>query len=303
MTIMTVRGPIDASELGFTLPHEHLLSNTLIEYRGNGFMRDESLAIAELSRFKDAGGASLVDLTTMEIGRDPLALRRISEATGVHVVMSTGHYRDPYLDREWFDRTSVDEIADEMVRDITDGVGDSGVRCGIIGEIGVDKWYVSAAEERSLRAAARASRRTGLTINTHACRWPVGGLQLDILEAEGVDARRVVISHVDTVPTPGYALELARRGCWVEFDGFGSDDEYDMVAAIATMRALSDAGHFDQLLVSQDVFLRSHLHAFGGNGYDFVARELPARLRESGFSDDEYHALTVTHPRRALSGE
>jgi predicted metal-dependent phosphotriesterase family hydrolase len=303
MTVMTVRGPIDAGELGFTLPHEHLLSDTLIEYRGNGFMRDEALAIAELARFKEAGGASLVDLTTSEIGRDPLALRRISEATGVHVVMSTGHYRDPYLDREWFDRTSVDAIAEEMVRDATEGVGETGVRCGIIGEIGADKWYVSAAEERSLRAAARASLRTGLTINTHACRWPVGLAQLDLLEHEGVDPRRVVVSHVDTVPTPGYALALARRGCWVEFDGFGTDTEYDMTRAIATMRELADAGHFNQLLVSHDVFLRSHLHAFGGNGYDFVARELAARLGEAGFTDDEFRSLTVTHPRRALSGE
>lgn len=303
MTVMTVNGPIEANELGFTLPHEHLLSNTLIEYRGNGFLKDEALAISELLRFKDAGGMSIVDLTTSEIGRDPLALRRISEATGVHVVMSTGHYRDPYLDREWFDRTSVDEIADEMVQEATVGVGDTGVRCGIIGEIGADKWYVSAAEERSLRAAARASLRTGLTINTHACRWPVGVRQLDILESEGVAARRVIISHVDTVPTPGYASELARRGCWIEFDGFGSDGEYDMTLALATMRELSDAGYFHQLLVSQDVFLRSHLHAFGGNGYDFVARELPALLHGVGFTDGDFRELTVTHPRQALSGE
>ena len=303
MSIMTVRGPIEFEDLGFTLTHEHLMTNTLLEYRGNGFMMDEDLAVDELTMFKAAGGGTLVELTTMEMGRDPRALERISERSGVHVIMSTGHYRDPYLDRAWFDRTSVDEIADEMVRDATVGVGDTGVRCGIIGEIGADQWYISAAEERSLRAAARASIRTGLTISTHACRWPVGPLQLDILEAEGVSPERVIISHVDTVPNPGYAVGLARRGCWVEFDGFGTDGEYDTARAIETMREVADAGYFDRIVMSQDVFLRSHLHAFGGNGYDFVARELPARLRAAGFSDDEFTTLTVMHPRRALSGE
>ena len=303
MSIMTVRGPIEPEELGFTLPHEHLIVNTLLEYRGNGFMMDEDLAVEELSAFRAAGGASLVELTTMEMGRDPLALARISERSGVHVIMSTGHYRDPYLDRAWFDRTSVDEIADEMVRDATVGVGDSGVRVGIIGEIGADLWYLSAAEERSLRAAARASLRTGLTVSTHACRWPVGPLQLDVLQAEGMSPERVIVSHVDTVPNPGYAVELASRGCWVEFDGFGTDGAYDTVRAIETMREVAEAGYFDRMVVSQDVFLRSHLHAFGGNGYDYVARELLAQLRAAGFSDDEFTALTVTHPRRALSGE
>lgn len=302
MDIMTVRGPIKPEDLGLTVPHEHLLSNSLLEYRSGGFMMDVDLACEELARFAVAGGGTLVDLTTDELGRNPLALKEISERTGVHVVMGAGHYRDPYLDREWFDRTSVDEIADLIVRDATIGVGDTGVRSGIIGEIGADKWYISAAEERSLRAAARAQIKTGLTLSTHACRWPVGTKQIEILDHEGVALDRVVIGHVDTVSTPGYALEVAHRGCWVEFDGFGTDTAHDMTFALRTMRELADAGHSARLLISQDVFLRPHLHAFGGNGYDFVPRELPAMLREVGFTDIEITTLMVDNPRRALSG-
>jgi predicted metal-dependent phosphotriesterase family hydrolase len=254
MDIMTVRGPIKAQDLGLTLTHEHLLANALLEYRSGGFMMDVDVACEELSHFAAAGGGTLVDLTTDEFGRSPLALREISERTGVHVVMGSGHYREPYFDKDWFDRTSTDEIADLIVRDVTVGVGDTGVRSGIIGEIGADKWYLTAAEERSLRAAARAQIKTGLTLSTHACRWPVGTKQIEILEHEGVALDRVVIGHVDTVPTPGYALEIARRGCWVEFDGFGTDYAHDMEFALRTMRTLADAGHFGQLLISQDVF-------------------------------------------------
>lgn len=303
MDIMTVRGPISPDQLGITITHEHLLSNSLLEYRSGGFMMDVDVACEELSHFAAAGGSTLVDLTTDELGRNPLALKEISQRTGVHVVMGSGHYREPYLDKEWFDRTSTDEVADLIVRDATDGVGDTGVRSGIIGEIGADKWYLTAVEERSLRAAARAQIKTGLTLSTHACRWPVGIKQIEILDHEGVALDRVVIGHVDTVPTPGYALEVARRGCWVEFDGFGTDYPRDMESAIATMRTLADAGHFGRLLISQDVFLRPHLHAFGGNGYDFAVRELPSMLKNHGFSDDEITTLMVENPRRALSGE
>ncbi len=108
----------------------------------------------------------------------PAALRRVSQATGISIVMGCGHYRDPYLDRDWFDRTPVEAIADELVRDITEGVRGTGIRAGVIGEIGADRGFISAAEERSFRAAARAHLRTGLTISTHAARWPAGIAQM-----------------------------------------------------------------------------------------------------------------------------
>ncbi len=200
MDIMTVTGPLAPDELGVVLAHEHVFIDLVREYRGSGLLNDEELAREELAALRTAGGRTLVDLTTDEIGRDPAALRRVSEATGVSIVMGCGHYRDPYLDRNWFDRMAVDAIADEIVRDLTEGVGGTGIRAGIIGEIGADRHYISAAEERSFRAAARAHLRTGVTINTHAARWPVGLAQLRLLAEEGVDPRRVIIGHTDSVP-------------------------------------------------------------------------------------------------------
>src|SRR5215475_1005268 len=197
MDVMTVTGPVDAQQLGVVLPHEHVFIDLVSEYRGSGLLNDEHLACEELRALKSAGGCTLVDLTLDEIGRDPAALRRVSEATGLSIVMGCGHYRDPYLDRDWFDRTAVDAIADQIVLDITDGVRGTGVRAGIIGEIGADRLYISAAEERSFRAAARAHLRTGLTISTHAARWPVGLEQLQLLTEEGADPRRVIIGHAD----------------------------------------------------------------------------------------------------------
>ena len=123
---MTVRGPVAAADLGLTLPHEHLFIDLLREYRGNGLLNDEALAIEEVGAFRDAGGRTIVDCTSEGLGRDPLALRRVSEATGLNIVMGSGHYRRPYLDEARLDRMSADEIAADIVRDLTEGVGDDG---------------------------------------------------------------------------------------------------------------------------------------------------------------------------------
>src|SRR4051812_7204365 len=113
-TVMTVTGPLDASQLGVTLPHEHVFIDLLREYRGDGLLNDGALAIQEVAAFRAAGGRSIVDVTSVGLGRAPEALLRVSEATGVRIVMGSGHYREPYLDRPRVDRMTVDELADEI---------------------------------------------------------------------------------------------------------------------------------------------------------------------------------------------
>lgn len=301
-TVMTVTGPLSVDNLGVILPHEHLLANTVREYRGAGLLNDIDLAIEELGAFFRTGGRTLVDLTTSELGRDPRALRQISTASRVAIIMGCGHYRDPYLDRGWFDEHSADAIAEVMIKEIRDGVGDTGIRPGIIGEIGCDREVVSAAEERSFRAAARAHLATGLTISTHAARWPVGRLQAQILEQEGVAPHRVIIGHCDTVPDRDYHLEMAQRGYFVQFDGFSSEDRRDVEFSVDSIVKLKEHGQLSRVLISQDVFLRSHLSAHGGGGYARLATTILPMLRETGLSDGDIEELTVKTPARALTG-
>lgn len=299
---MTVTGPIAPDELGVVLPHEHVFIDLVREYRGSGLLNDEELACAELRELRGAGGRTLVDLTTDEIGRDPAALRRVSEATGISIVMGCGHYRDPYLNREWFDRTPVDAIAEEIVRDLTEGVGGSGVRAGIIGEIGADRGYISAAEERSFRAAARAHLRTGVTINTHAARWPVGLAQLRLLAEEGVDPRRVIVGHTDSVPVPGYQLDLVGQGAYVSFDSIGTGSPYHTRRAAEYVLDLVRAGFGSQILLSHDICLHDHLRAAGGCGYAYLLTEFLPMLTAAGLDQEQVRALTTDNPRAALSG-
>ena len=301
-TVMTVRGPVEADELGVTLPHEHVFLDLTREYRGNGLLNDPVLAEVELRQYADAGGRTVVDVTTVGLQGNPAGVRELSERTGLHIVRGAGFYRKAYYPA-YVDELPTDAVADLIVRDIEEGAdGDGQNRAGIIGEIGCDK-VMTGVEERVFRAAARAHRRTGLAITTHAARWPVGTAQLDLLVEEGVDPGRVVIGHCDMVPDHDYHLALARRGAWVQFDTVQGVHDYDTRCRLDWLRSLADAGFLDKVLLSQDVCLRSDYAAMGGPGYAYVVTTFADRLRDVGFDDADIATLTVDNPRRMLSGE
>ncbi|TMR89114.1 phosphotriesterase family protein [Nonomuraea basaltis] len=319
-SVTTVLGRIDQNDLGFVLPHEHLFINLMRERRADGLLIDEDLVAEEVRAFRDLGGATVFDLTSAELThgaamdagarpyppgatRDPAnveAVRRVAKATGVQVVLGTGHYRDPYLDLEWIDRHRVEEIAEEIVRDLTEGFPGTDVRAGLIGEVGADKWYISAAEERSLRAAARAQRQTGAAIYTHAARWPVGLPQLDLLISAGADPERIAIGHCDLVLTPGYAGQIAARGAYVGVDTINTDSAVEVERRVRMVLSLVRAGHIDRVLLSHDVCLVSQLRAYGGGGYVFVPGVFRERLLRAGLDPEEYNHITRANPARLV---
>jgi phosphotriesterase-related protein len=307
--VQTVLGPIEPSALGFTLPHEHTqIALWHIPGRWDYWQltRDEALILEELAAFRAAGGSGLVDLTAPGVGRDPEWLVGIAQASGLHVVMGTGWYRGAYYPAEArIDRRSADDLADELVRDATEGVGTTGIGAGIIGEIGTDKPWVSALEERVHRAAARAARRTGLAITTHGVLSAVGLDQLRIFEEEGVDPARVVIGHADSYPVLAHHLAIVERGASVEFDFLGMpfsalerDGEPRVIELLCELLA---RGHAGRILLSQDVCNDAQLRRYGGNGYTYLTDTFLPRLREAGVSDDEIETMTVANPRRVLT--
>src|SRR5262245_20682080 len=273
--VQTVLGPIDPSALGFTLPHEHTqIALWHVPHRHDYWelTRDEPLILAELAPFKAAGGSGLVDLTLDGVGRDPAWLAGLAGASGLHVVMGCGWYRGMHYPAEArIDRRSVDALADEIVAEIEGGVGDSGIRPGIIGEIGTDKPWLSAQEERVHRAAARASKRTGLAITTHAVMSDVGLAQLKVFEEEGADLSRVVIGHADSYPHLDHYLEIIRRGASLGLDFLGMtftpQERVGEPKIIELLIELLSRGHADRVLLSQDVCHNSQLSHYGGHGY------------------------------------
>jgi predicted metal-dependent phosphotriesterase family hydrolase len=306
--VQTVLGPIEPDALGFTLPHEHTqIALWHIQSRWDYWQltRDEPVILAELARFREVGGSSLVDLTLQGVGRDPLWLRDVAAASGLHLVMGCGWYRTAYYPPEaLIERRTTDDLADELVREIESGVGETGIRPGIIGEIGTDKPWVSPVEERVHRAAARAARRTGLAITTHAVLSDIGLAQLRIFEEEGLDPARVVIGHADSYPVFEHYLAIIERGANLEFDFIGMPWERERIGEDRTVELLCELvgrGHADRILLSQDVCNDSQLVRFGGNGYAYLATAFLPHLRAVGVSDAEIETMTVANPRRLLT--
>jgi phosphotriesterase-related protein len=306
--VMTVSGPIPPDRVGFALPHEH--TGIYLWHVPNRWdyweLTPVELTLAEeLSDFRRRGGSTLVDMTAPGVGRDPERLRRLASRTGVQIVMGCGWYRGAYYPAEArIDRRSVDDLAAELVAEFRDGVEGTGVRPGIIGEIGTDKPWVSALEERVHRAAARASLATGMTISTHAILSPVGMAQLRIFEEEGVDPGRVVIGHADSYPVLDHYLAILDRGANLEFDFIGHrfhNEEAAEPRLVELIVELLERGYGSQLLLSQDVCHNSQLKANGGFGYTYLQQHFLPTLRTAAVGEGEIALMTIDNPRRILT--
>lgn len=300
--VQTVRGPVAASEVGRTLMHEHVFCDFYrITGNPNHLLNDEQLAADELEALVRASGTALVECTTPDIGRNPAWLRRAAERTGLHIIMGTGWYRQPFYPPD-IDRTTTDTLARRMIDDLTEGADGTGIRAGIIGEIGANLDHLTAQEERVHRAAARSQKATGAALTTHASMYPVGLAQLDILRDEGVDPSRVIIGHCDTFLDADYHVSILQQGAYVQFDTIGrvhmNPDERRADALVTLVRA----GWVERLLLSADRCYRSDLHAFGGAGYDVVFTRFFEMLRARGLSNAELDVMTVANPRRVLAG-
>lgn len=306
--VMTVSGPMPPEKLGFTLPHEHTgiyLWHVPNRWDNWELTPDEELVGDELREFRRRGGGTIVDLTPPGVGRDPHRLRRLASATGLNVVMGTGWYCEAYYPAvALVDRRSVDSLADEMIRELADGVGDSGIRPGIIGEIGSDKPWISAQEERVHRAAARASRATGMAITTHAVQSPVGLEQLRLFLEEGVDPARVVIGHADSYLDIDHYLAILGEGAHLEFDlighRFGIEEAVEP-RLVETIVELLERGFGSQILLSQDVCHNSQLKANGGTGYVYLQQQFLPHLRTAAVGEGEIRQMTVENPARILT--
>ena len=353
--VQTVLGLIEADSLGITLPHEHLLKTAKsllvipseaceqeLAYQpvslenlnwirhhyarnlDNLQLQDEQMMIDEVMFFKRAGGRTIVELTcTSSSGRDPLGLTRLAQATGLNIIMGTGFFEifTGYEVSNVADRTEED-LADQMVQEIMIGVADTGVRAGIIGEIGM-AWPLSDIMRRVLRASAHAQRHTGVALNIHlplraSTNFPRQKDHEDVvmeiiqtLDKAGSDLSRTIISHVDICCfTPAFRRTLAETGCYLEYDCFGVESYLDEnfcvldtpndAQRINEIMQLVDEGYLNQILVSSDHWTKHMLRHYGGWGYDHILTSVVPLMRHKGMSDEQINTLLMENPKRVL---
>jgi phosphotriesterase-related protein len=307
MHIQTVLGPIQPDALGTTLMHEHTFCD-LWEWGGrldyNTIVDDEGLLVDELRCYRGAGGSALVDVTPEGVGRNPAGLRRLAERTGLHVVMGCGWYRERVYPAYVYEM-SANQLADRLISELSNGVDASGVRPGIIGELGTERFHITPAEERVFRAAARAQRSVGVTISTHTTHF--GELALDqvtLLREEGVPPERIIIGHLGERRDTSDIVSVAATGVFVQIDHVGRPASAGTQPERRRARNVVEvarAGHLEQVLISMDICANSQMHWNGGHGYDYLLKSFVPLLLEEGLTEAEVHAILVDNPRRALA--
>lgn len=305
MSIQTVLGPIEPADLGVTLMHEHTLVDAW-EWGGrlgyDSTVDDEELLVEELAFYRDAGGSALVDVTPIGLRRDPSGMRRLAQATGLHIIMGCGWYRERVYPA-YIHELSTNALAEMLVKELEEGV-EGGIRPGIIGEIGTERFHVTPAEEKVFRAAARAQRATGASVTTHTTHFgDLAHEQMDILLEEGVPPERIVIGHLGERRGVKGELAIAERGVYVEIDhvgrpaSAGTQPEWRRARNVAE---LVQAGYLDRVLISMDICANSLLHWNGGHGFDYLLTTFVPLLREEGLTDEQIRIILVDNPIRVL---
>jgi phosphotriesterase-related protein len=275
----------------------------------NCLLDDETTAIEELKPVAKLGGRTVVDPTCGGAGRNPAGLAKVARGTGLNIVMGAGYYLEGAHPAAVKDMTP-DDVADQIVREAHEGVDGTGVRIGIIGEIGISADF-TAEEEKVLRGATRGHVRTGLPLMIHLPGYKrYAHRVLDVIEAEGGDLTHTVLCHMNPSGTDtDYQFSVARRGAFLEYDMVGMDyfyanEQYQSPSDEENARAIKglvDAGFGRQVLVSQDVFLKMMLSRNGGFGYAYIQKHFIPRLKRHGVTDAEIDALMVGNPHRVFA--
>ena len=351
--IQTVTGPIHPDDLGIVLLHEHVYSGggpaqdedgedhsdfpywdlpITIDILGalrrgapnrqNSSLDDEGIAAEELGHFAAHGGTTVVDNTGVGLNRDPVALRRIAEATGVNIITTTGFYKHA-MHPPWVAKMTIDQVADLMVTEIAEGIDGTGIRAGSIGECACSEEPLPyhPEEEKILRAACRAQIRTGVGFTIHPSIFDavrggiatVGEAYVDLIEQEGADLDSFYLSHCDlSLDHLDYHRRLLDRGITISYDTFGYEGlnmpaflggcrmpgDIERVDAIAM---LCHEGYDRQIVMAQDVGVRLLWKRYGGSGYSLVLEWAVPMLRARGVTESQIHNMLVENPRRILT--
>jgi phosphotriesterase-related protein len=264
-------------------------------------MDSEDAAIQELRMLKLAGGGALVEMSPRDYGRDPSGMRRVSEASGVHVICTTGWHKDKFS-RRWVAERSVDELADQMIGEIEAGIDNTGVRAGVI-KAASSLDTITPAEEKVFRAAAKAHRATGAVVTTHTEAGTMALEQVALLRSEGVDSQRIVIGHVDRNMDLDYQRTLLALGVTIIYDQLSKEKYYPDRLRVEFITTLVHEGFGDQIMLSGDLARKSYWPSYGhwgGPGLTYILWRFVPWLREAGLSSEAIDQITVRTPARAL---
>ena len=308
MGVMTVLGEIPVDKLGVTQMHEHILANADFEHNDQNMVIDEvDVAIEEIRSFKAAGGDTIVEHSCEGLGQDIVGLKEVSQKSGVHVVASTGYYREcsypNYVTKE-----TDKQLARRLVKNLTEGIEGTGIRPGILAEIateyGVGK--MSTTEKKVFISVAHAQVETGVPVSTHCWAGELAFDQIKLLTSNGVPPEKILIGHlaVDN-GVKDRILRIADKGVYLGIDCIGF--EYESVVGMKDrdkahfVRELVDRGFLERIMISQDLMRKLYLKHYHGPGYDYLLLRFVPILLDEGLSRKEIDTMLMANPKTIFS--
>jgi phosphotriesterase-related protein len=318
-TVHTVTGTATPEELGTTLVHEHVLvgfPGWELDAKAPRFQREEVMArgVDQMQELLALGVGTFVDPCPMDLGRDVEFLAELSQRSGMRIVCTTGAYFEAEGIAHTFRHLPLEEIAEIYVKEISEGVGDTGIRAGAV-KIATGSRIVSEYDQKLVRAGARAARETEVPILSHTQDATCGHDQIDLVTGEGVPASRLVVGHSDGTEDPWYQRSLAERGAFVGFDRFGISIFVPDEVRVRNVIRLAEAGHTERILLSHDSIVcwlgrpvpyaqsfDQMLEILPDWRSSYILRKIVPQLLEGGLSKDQVETMLVENPRRLFAG-
>lgn len=304
-TVMAVTGPIDASELGTTLIHEHILVDFIgaAKYDPQRWNDDDVIrkVLPYLDEVKKAGCKTIVDCTPNLLGRDVQLLQRLSKQSGLSIITNTGYYGgsdEKFLPPQVFTESASD-LADRWIAEWENGIDGTGIKPGFM-KISVNPASLSVASRKLTEAAAKTHLRTGLTIASHTGPALAAFEEIEILKGQGVSPEAFVWVHAQSEKNFDEYVKAVRLGTWVSLDGVSDSNILQYVENLARLKK-EKALH--RILISHDAGWYEPGKPDGGNfrGYTTIFNKLIPRLKENGFTDKDIDQLLIVNPREAFA--
>ena len=299
--IRTILGDIDPEDLGYTMPHEHLLDEPAI----GGFndldhqLNDYDKAKEILIEYKNIGGNSIGEASTKHWGRKTKEIAQLSKEIGINIICCSGYLCESQCDMDtWINNKTIDELEKEMLDEVLEGMDDTSYKAGWI-KAGTSYNYISQREEKILRAAARASIKSGAPVHTHTSVGTMGLEQIQIMKEEGLDLNHFCLAHVSRNPDYYYHKKMLEQGVYLIYDGPGKAKYYTDEVLIELLRKLVNDGYEDRLMLSNDMGKKTHHKVYGyGPGWSYIKEIFIPRLLDEGFKEETIHKFMYENPAR-----
>ncbi|MGL4696605.1 phosphotriesterase family protein [Enterococcus larvae] len=286
---------------GITYMHEH----TTIDLSRIKNIDDTNLncfeeTVAEYKKLYTKGVRNIVDVTVMDMKRNPLYVQKAAEASGLNIIQATGFYTERFLP-EIVDEYSTQQLAELMIKEIEVGIADTAIKAQIIGEIGSSKDGWTEREKKVFNAAVIAHRKTGTPITTHTTLGTFGHEQVAFFKENDVDLSKVVIGHVDLSGSGEYVLHMLEQGVYVEFDTVGKENYLPDIERVKMLQQIEEAGFTDKVFLSMDITRKSNLEYQDGIGYSYLLDVFVPLMKENDISESFIQKMLVTNPQEFFS--